>query len=52
MSEPPQLASLYVEEEKLLPGDQTPHPMSKGAPSHPYYSLLNLGTYSIMTGSQ
>ena len=39
MPEPPQLAPLDVEEQRLyselLPGDRAPHPISKGAPHHP-----------------
>ncbi len=39
MPEPPQLTPLDVEEQlfysELLPSDRTPHPISKGAPSHP-----------------
>ncbi|XP_048014255.1 chymotrypsinogen A-like isoform X1 [Megalobrama amblycephala] len=39
MPEPPQLTPLNVEEQRLyselLPSDRAPHPISKGAPSHP-----------------
>ncbi len=39
MPEPPQLAPLDVEEQRLyselLPSDRAPHPISKGAPHHP-----------------
>ncbi|XDV13813.1 hypothetical protein PO909_002140 [Leuciscus waleckii] len=39
MPEPPQLAPLDVEEQRLyselLPSDRAPHPISKGSPSHP-----------------
>ncbi len=39
MPEPPQLAPLDVEEQRLyselLPGDRAPHPISKGARCHP-----------------
>ncbi len=39
LPEPPQLAPLNVEEQRLyselLPSDRAPHPISKGAPSHP-----------------
>ncbi len=39
LPEPPQLAPLDVEEQQLyselLPSDRAPHPISKGAPSHP-----------------
>ncbi len=39
MPEPPQLAPLDVEEQRLyselLPSDRALHPISKGAPSHP-----------------
>ncbi|KAI2645722.1 Biotin synthase [Labeo rohita] len=53
MPEPPQLASLDVEEQRvyseLLLSDRAPHPISKGAPSHPtektHFGRLYPGSY-------
>ncbi|KAL0146834.1 hypothetical protein M9458_057773, partial [Cirrhinus mrigala] len=53
MPEPPQLASLDVKEQRvyseLLPSDRAPHPISKGAPSHPtektHFGRLYPGSY-------
>ena len=53
MPEPPQLAPLDVEEQRLyselLPGDRAPHPISKGAPCHPAEETCfsRLGSYSF-----
>ena len=55
MPEPPQLALLNVEEQRLyselLLGDRAPHPISKEAPRHPaaetHFSRLYPGSYSL-----
>ena len=55
MPEPPQLAPLNVEEQRLyselLLGDRAPHPISKEAPRHPaaetHFSRLYPGSYSL-----
>ncbi|MEQ2294343.1 hypothetical protein AMECASPLE_002953 [Ameca splendens] len=53
MPEPPQLAPLDVEEQRLyselLPDGRAPHPISKGVPGHPteeaHFSRLYLGSH-------
>ncbi|MEQ2256329.1 hypothetical protein ILYODFUR_023140 [Ilyodon furcidens] len=55
MPEPPQLAPLDVEEQRLysepLPDGRAPHPISKGVPGHPteeaHFSRLYLGSRSF-----
>ena len=54
MPEPPQLAPLDVEEQRLyselLQGDRAPHPVSKGAPCHPAEETLFLSYLSYSFG--